>query len=264
MLPNYLIEFNGLLFAFQAKFPRDNWTAKFKNDLINDYTFYSSRVEDSKLEYGDTIKFLNNETVRGVNLRSLSAVSEHQFVLNNLIDNINDFDWTEKSILSIHKNLMDSPLAWENDFRPELVGHYRNVPVVGSRQPLFENKEYAPHYNLSVVVPSWLEIFKNQFGHIDNSINEKHLLTRVAFFHNKFLNEIHPFADGNGRVCRIIIGALLMVNNCPPIFPEIISQEQQIEYITTIVDCERDNNNEELIKFLANGMNNYLRMRIES
>ena len=100
MLPNYLIEFNGLLFAFQAKFPRDNWTAKFKNDLINDYTFYSSRVEDSKLEYGDTIKFLNNETVRGVNLRSLSAVSEHQFVLNNLIDNINDFDWTEKSILS--------------------------------------------------------------------------------------------------------------------------------------------------------------------
>jgi hypothetical protein len=28
------------------------------------------------------------------------------------------------------------------------------------------------------------------------------------------------FADGNGSVCRIIIDTILMKNNCPPIIPE--------------------------------------------
>lgn len=263
MLPDYLLEFNTLLAAFQIKFPREKWSFKFKNDLINDYTFFSAKIEDPKLEYGDTIRFLNNEAIRAVNLSSLHGVSEHQAVFSKLIDGINEFDWSEAAILSIHSDLMNSPLAWEGNFRPELVGHYRNIPVIGSRQPFFEDKEYSPHHNLEVVVPSWLEVFKAQFSLIDNSKIENHLLSRVSFFHNKFLNEIHPFADGNGRVCRIIIGALLMQNNCPPIFPQIISQKQQIEYISTIVDCEKSKSNEPLLKFLSIGMSNYLKKRME-
>ena len=263
MLPDYLLEFNKLLSAFQTKFPRKKWSSKFKNDLINDYTFFSAKIEDPKLEYGETIRFLNDETIRAVNLASLHGVSEHQAVLSKLINGINEFDWSEEVLFSIHRDLMNSPIAWEGNFRPELVGNYRNIPVIGSRQPFFEDKEYLPHPNLKVVLPSWLEIFKAQFSQIDNSTLENHLLSRVAFFHNKFLNEIHPFADGNGRVCRIIIGALLMQNDCPPIFPQIISHDQQMEYISTIVTCEKSKSNEPLLKFLAIGMSNYLKARIK-
>lgn len=67
---------------------------------------------------------------------------------------------------------------------------------------------------------SYIDIFKNRLNDINNLLEDKHLLTQISYFHNKFLNEIHPFADGNGRVCRIIIGAILMQNNCPPIFPK--------------------------------------------
>ncbi|MFV8325893.1 Fic family protein [Flavobacterium sp. ZS1P14] len=34
------------------------------------------------------------------------------------------------------------------------------------------------------------------------------MLTALSFFYNTFLNAIHPFTDGNGRVCRIIMGVV--------------------------------------------------------
>lgn len=262
MLPNYLLKFNEALLLFQNKFPRLEWSEEFRSSLINDYTFYSARVEDSKLQYGDTIRFLNNETVRGINFNSLMGVSEHQSVLKKVLDNLQSFQLTEEFIKNIHRSLMNNPLAWETEFKPELVGNYRNIPTVGSREPFFENKEYAPHYNLEIIMASYIDLFNSRITHIDNENTEKHLLTRIAYFHNKFLNDIHPFADGNGRVCRIIVGAILMKNNCAPIFPEIITQEEQIEYISTIVECEQNKNDELLVKYFAKGMTKYLLKRV--
>lgn len=262
MLPDYLLIFNKVLSKFQEKFPKENWSKEFLDSLINDYSFFSARIEDSKLQYGDTIRFLNNETVRGVNLNSLMGISDHQLVLKNLLYSINNFSLSEQSIKEIHRCLMENPFAWETDFKPELVGNYRNMPTVGSRQPFFEDKEYAAHYNLEIVMNSWIAQFNNRFFDIDNTIAEKHILTRIAYFHNKFLNVLHPFADGNGRVCRIIIGAILMKNECPPIFPEITNQEKQVEYITTIVKCEREQSDIPLVNYLAVGMANYLKKRL--
>lgn len=263
MLPEYLLNFNEVLLKFQEKFPRNQWSSEFKNSLINDYSFFSARVEDSKLEYGDTIRFLNDQTVRGVNFDSLIGISQHQSVLAKLLEDLQNFQLTEETIKSIHGNLMGTPLAWETDFKPELVGNYRNVPTVGSRQPFFENKEYSAHYNLEFAMASYVEMFNNRFNDIDNLTFEKHLLTRLVYFHNKFLNEIHPFADGNGRVCRIIMGAVMMLNGCPPIFPQITLQEQQIEYINMIVECEQKKNDEPLIKYFAEGMTEYLNNRLK-
>jgi hypothetical protein len=263
MLPNYLSEFNTILLQFQEIFPRKKWSDEFTSSLINDYSFFSARVEDSKLQYGDTIRFLNNETVRGINLHSLMGVSDHQIVLKDVLKSIQNFQLNDETIKSIHFSLMNNPLAWESEFKPDLVGNYRNIPTIGSREPFFENKEYAPHYNLNIIMSSYIDIFNSRFNDIDNENEEKHILTRIAYFHNRFLNEIHPFADGNGRVCRIIIGALLMKHDLPPIFPEIINQEQQVEYISTIVKCEQNNSDELLIEYFAKGMTKYLFKRIK-
>ncbi len=264
MLPEYLSNFNEALQKFQKKYPRENWPIHFRDSLINDYSFYSARVEDSKLEYGDTIRFLNDESVRGINFDSLLGISEHQSVLKDLLNSLDIFELSEDTIREIHGCLMKSPLAWEIDFKPELVGNYRNIPTVGSREPFFENKEYSPHFNLEIIMASYIDIFNSKMEDIDNSVSEKHLLTRIAYFHNKFLNEIHPFADGNGRVCRIIIGAILMVNNCPPIFPQITNQDQQVEYISTIVKCEQDQSDNVLVEYFARGMTDYLIRRLEN
>ena len=264
MLPDYLLSFNNALLKFQEKYPREKWSNEFRTSLINDYSFFSARVEDNKLEYGDTIRFLNNETIRGISFNSLLGVSDHQAILKNVLDNLDNLILTEDTVKNIHRCLMENPLAWETEFKPELVGNYRNIPTVGSREPFFENKEYVAHYNLEIIMATYIDMFNGRLNDVDNTVLEKHLLTRIAYFHNKFLNDIHPFADGNGRVCRIIIGVVLMHHNCPPIFPEIMTQEEQIEYISTIVHCEQNKNDDLLIEYFAKGMTNYLQKRINS
>lgn len=54
-----------------------------------------------------------------------------------------------------------------------------------------------------------------------------------------------------------------MVNNCPPIFPQITNQEEQIEYISTIVQCENEKSDIYLIQYLAKGMNDYMLARMQ-
>ncbi|WP_241479961.1 Fic family protein [Kordia jejudonensis] len=232
--------------------------------MINDYSFYSSKIEDEELQYGDTIRFLNGELVRKSRMKSLLDVSNHKEVLESILNRYDSFELTELSIKEIHKDLMNSELAWETDFNPHLVGEYRNIPTVGYREPHFENKEYVAHYNLEIVMASHIDLFNSHIKNIDNSAVETHLITALSYFHNKFLNEIHPFADGNGRVCRIIIGTILMKNNCPPIFKKITSGKDIFEYISTIVACENEKSNTPLVEFLANGMSDYLEECIEN
>lgn len=71
MLPAYLIKFNEVLSDFQTSFPKSKLTQEFTASLINDYSFFSARVEDPKLDCGDTIRFLNIESVHGINFDSL-------------------------------------------------------------------------------------------------------------------------------------------------------------------------------------------------
>jgi Fic family protein len=263
MLIPSLLKFNTALAGFQKRFPTLDWTETFKSNLINDYSFYSARLEDDRLQYGDTIKFLNGELVRKGKMLSLLDVSNHKEVLQSMINRYDTFELTEDTIKAIHADLMNSELSWEGDFQRHLVGNYRNVPTIGFRQPYFPNKEYAPHYNLEVIMPSAIEQFTNRFRLIDSKNNDTHLITALAYFHNKFLNEIHPFADGNGRVCRIIMGIIMMKNNCPPIFAPILSNEDSIEYITKIVECEEQKSNLPLINFLAEGMAEYLQSKLQ-
>lgn len=58
-------------------------------------------------------------------------------------------------------------------------------------KPAFYNKQYM-HYNK---IETELYILIDQF-------NERHISAKR--FCKKFLDEIHPFADGNGRTCKIL------------------------------------------------------------
>ena len=56
------------------------------------------------------------------------------------------------------------------------------------------------------------------------------LLLAAAYYHIKFEN-IHPFADGNGRTGRLTMNYFLVMNNHPPI---IIHQEDRKDYYAAL------------------------------
>lgn len=71
-------------------------------------------------------------------------------------------------------------------------------------------------------------------------------LTAAAYFHVKFEN-IHPFADGNGRTGRLIMNYLLVLNNHPPI---IIHEEDRKAYYGALEAWDEKQELEPMIQYL--------------
>lgn len=77
-------------------------------------------------------------------------------------------------------------------------------------------------------------------------IQDKDALTAAAYFHAKFEN-IHPFADGNGRTGRLTMNYFLIIHNHPPI---IIHEEERKAYFTALEEWDSKQALEPLCTFL--------------
>lgn len=61
-------------------------------------------------------------------------------------------------------------------------------------------------------------------------VKPENVLTAAAYFHAKFEN-IHPFADGNGRVGRLAMNYLLVLHGHPPV---VIHEEDRKAYYAAL------------------------------
>lgn len=82
----------------------------------------------------------------------------------------------------------------------------------------------------------WYDEYKNKYPSL--------ILASVV--HNQFEN-IHPFADGNGRVGRLLLNNILLKNGLPPVNIEL---KHTAEYYETLQEYERNKNIRPTIKFL--------------
>ena len=71
-------------------------------------------------------------------------------------------------------------------------------------------------------------------------------LTAAAYFHAKFEN-IHPFADGNGRTGRLLMNYLLLLWDHPPI---IIHEEDRRAYYDALEQFDSAQELDALVSFL--------------
>ncbi len=64
-------------------------------------------------------------------------------------------------------------------------------------------------------------------------------IIKIAVYVHNFIEKIHPFADGNGRVGRVLANYILMINNLPLI---IIYNEDKKYYYEALekIDIQED------------------------
>jgi Fic family protein len=64
---------------------------------------------------------------------------------------------------------------------------------------------------------------------VDVNGTNKHPLTIATYFHQQFLNRIHPFSDGNGRIGRIFTKLILLKNGYPPVFIKEVNKDEYLK-----------------------------------
>jgi Fic family protein len=125
-------------------------------------------------------------------------VADNLAVVADAVDDARHRPLTVETLLGWHRRLM---LHAASSVEPHLVGHFRDRPVwIGGRTPL-EAAYVGPP-------PELLESLMDDLVNFANS-GSLDVVTHAAVLHAQF-ESIHPFADGNGRLGRVLIGWLLV------------------------------------------------------
>ena len=109
----------------------------------------------------------------------------------------------------------------------------------GERPGLYKKNDYVTGIQEVGALPEDVpEELAELVGELE-TIQPSQALTAAAYFHAKFEN-IHPFADGNGRAGRLLMNYLLLLWDHPPI---IIHEEDRRAYYDAL---ERFDSSQEL------------------
>ncbi len=167
-------------------------------------TYHTNKLEGSTLSENETKAILfDNIALSNKNIVEQLEVKNHQAALDYLFKHLSKID--EKFILRLHAILM-------NGIRDD-AGSYRKqaVRIVGT---------YVPTANYLKVSSLMNNLIK------DINSKTKDIVSHVSKIHSRF-EKIHPFSDGNGRIGRLIMTAMLLKNNLPP---AIVKQQKKRFY----------------------------------
>ncbi|MDY0302969.1 MAG: Fic family protein [Candidatus Moranbacteria bacterium] len=216
IIPETVLTAKKELILRESKKYKNILTVILKNPDIYDQfllslTYNSNKIEGSTLSEDETADIIfNNKSIPDKSIIEQLEVKNHQAALQYLFKYLNDDKKiNEDLLLKLHSILM-------NGIRED-AGLYRRhgVRIVGANVP-------TANY---IKVPLLMgDIF------IDINKKQKDIIAHVADIHARF-EKIHPFSDGNGRIGRLILSAMLIEKN---IAPAVIKEERKGLYCTCL------------------------------
>lgn len=203
------------------------------NQFLLSLTYNSNQIEGSTLSEGETADIMfNNRALPNKSLIEQLEVKNHQTALQYLFDYLLNKKSIDKNlILKLHSILM-------NSIRSD-AGFLRNhgVRIVGA------NIATANYIKIPELIASLVE---------DINKKEKDLIFQVAETHARF-EKIHPFSDGNGRIGRLIIIAMLLREN---IAPAIIKRDKKSQYYNYLNKAQAKKEFSQLENFICDAIFN--------
>ena len=71
---------------------------------------------------------------------------------------------------------------------------------------------------------------------------------------------IHPWADGNGRTCRLLMNMIQMEKG---LLPSILQKEQKAKYIEALAESRERKDSAVFVEFMLKSMTNFIRRSVE-
>jgi len=182
------------------------------------FAYNSNKIENGNTTYEDTYEVFTHGKVSNYtgDVRTLTEIQNQKAAyLWTVKSVIAKEPISEQMVLELHRIITQGTYDERRCERGERPGEYkRHHYVVG-----IDEVGAAP------------ETVAEEIGELlddiaSTDIGDKDILTAAAYFHAKFEN-IHPFADGNGRTGRALLNYFLMCNNHPPV---TVYDEDRLSY----------------------------------
>jgi Fic family protein len=202
-----------------------------RDQFILKLTYHSNGIEGSTLTEPDTAAILfDNVALPNKSLTEQLEAKNHQTALNYLFEHIAKKEKVDENlVLKLHSILM-------NGVRSD-AGVYRQhaVRIVGVNLPT-ANYMSVPKL-MSEIMARIIEKPQN-------------IIAWATSVHSQF-EQIHPFSDGNGRVGRLFMNAMLLSANFAP---AIIRQEQKRLYYTYLYQAQTTEDHSQLEDFICDAV----------
>ena len=192
------------------------------------FAYNSNHIEMPEVTYHDTREIFENGKVtnfRG-DIKNLFAIQNQKtcyLYLRNRI--VKKEKLSVDLIKEIHHELVKGTYDERRFERGERPGEFKKHDYVTGKN------EVGSYPN---EVEGDIRELVTEINEIE--INEDNCFMVAAYFHARFEN-IHPFADGNGRVGRTLLNYLNMINNIPPV---IIYDEDKKYYYECLEKYDTD------------------------
>ena len=203
------------------------------------FAYNSGAIENAEITYHDTREIFENGKVISFtgNLRTIFEISNQKTCYEYLLDKIIKKEKiSENLIKKVHELLTigtyDERRYISNGERP---GEYKKHDYVTGREEVGVSASE---------VEKEIENLVNEVNSI-NTNDAEDIIKIATYFHNKFEN-IHAFADGNGRVGRTLTNYILMINNIPPL---IIYDEDKKYYYAALEKYDKEDDIKSMIEF---------------
>lgn len=227
-----LLDFKELS-ALKDEIDKKRPIAADKMDILSqkfreEWTYHSNALEGNTLTLGETAFFLREGlTIKGKTLREHQEVANHAEAILYLSEALEEKEISERLIKDLHaiifigvkdekgRLLKGGSYKTEDNFAITLSGNI---------------KKYTPAIEVQHEMDgliTWYQCSKESL----------HPVELAAIFHHKLVS-IHPFQDGNGRVCRLCMNLILMKFGYPP---AVIRREEREDYLLSLESADNGN-----------------------
>ena len=202
------------------KIKTDAELAEALNGSSISFAYHSGNLENEHITYNDTREIFEHD-----------GVTSYTGDLRTLFEIRNAKDAYESFLQAFHdKHPLDENLIKE--FQKQLTKNTYDTRryQLGERPGEYKLHDYVTGKNEIGAAPEDVaDEIQELLSELQNIPTDR-ILRAAAYFHVKFEN-IHPFADGNGRTGRLAMNYFLVINNHPPV---TVHQEDRKSYYTAL------------------------------